>query len=149
MKAGDTMQTIVLASDHGGFTLKTFLKAKLAAAGYAVEDLGPDCAESCDYPPFAQKAARRVLEGGCLGILICGTGLGMAIAANRFHGVRAALCTNEFMARMAREHNDANILCLGERVVGQGLAWSMVQAFLDTNFAGERHQRRLDLIEHV
>lgn len=141
------MQTIVIASDHGGFQLKTFLKDKLAAAGRVLEDLGPDCAASCDYPPFAQKMAQRVLAGGCLGILICGTGLGMSMAANRYHGIRAALCTNEFMARMAREHNDANILCLGERVVGQGLAWSMVQVFLNTNFAGERHQRRLDLIE--
>lgn len=141
------MQSIVIASDHGGFQLKTFLKDKLAAAGRSVEDLGPDCAASCDYPPFAQKMAQRVLAGGCLGILICGTGLGMSMAANRYHGIRAALCTNEFMARMAREHNDANILCLGERVVGQGLAWSMVQVFLNTAFAGERHQRRLDLIE--
>jgi len=138
---------IVMASDHGGFQLKEFLKNQLAAAGHEVEDLGPDCARSCDYPPYAAKAAERVLAADCLGVLICGTGLGMSIAANRFAGVRAALCTNEFMARMAREHNEANILCLGERVVGQGLAWSMVQTFLETSFAGERHQRRLDLIE--
>ncbi|HMM40080.1 MAG TPA: RpiB/LacA/LacB family sugar-phosphate isomerase, partial [Desulfovibrio sp.] len=95
---------IVMASDHGGFQLKEFLKNQLAAAGHEVEDLGPDCARSCDYPPYAAKAAERVLAADCLGVLICGTGLGMSIAANRFAGVRAALCTNEFMARMAREH---------------------------------------------
>lgn len=141
------MQTIVIASDHGGFQLKTFLKDKLAAAGHVVEDLGPDCTASCDYPPFAQKMAQRVLAGGCLGILICGTGLGMSMTANRRPGIRAALCGNEFMARMARLHNDANVLCLGERVTGQGLALSITDAFVAASFEGGRHQRRLDLME--
>lgn len=138
---------IYISSDHGGFQLKEALKKLLAEAGHEVQDLGPACKESCDYPPFARLVGEAVRDSGDLGILICGTGLGMSMAANRLPGVRAAVCTDEYMARMAREHNDANILCLGERVVGEGLAWSMVQAFLSTSFAGGRHKRRVDLIE--
>jgi ribose 5-phosphate isomerase B len=142
-------KTIVIASDHGGFTLKQALATALADWGYTVEDLGPDCADSCDYPVFAARAVQRIRDDqSALGVLVCGTGQGMTMTANRM-GVRAALCTNEFLARMAREHNDARILCLGERVTGQGLALSILKTFLETGFGGERHQRRIDLMDAV
>lgn len=140
--------SIYLASDHGGFRLKQELREHLAKRGVKVTDLGPDCTESCDYPPYARAVCQRVLENeASLGILVCGTGLGMSMAANRLPGIRAAVCSDEFSARMAREHNDANVLCLGERVVGPGLAAAMVDVFLCTAFQGGRHQRRIDLIE--
>jgi ribose 5-phosphate isomerase B len=142
-------KTIIIGSDHGGFNLKKHLVAALESWGVNVLDLGPDCAESCDYPEFAAKVAQKVLDGEGLGILICGTGLGMSMAANRFSGVRAAVCTNEFMARMCRAHNDANVLCLGERVIGIGTAEGIVKAYLETEFEGDRHKRRIDLIETV
>jgi ribose 5-phosphate isomerase B len=142
-------KTIVIGSDHGGYNLKQVLIKALGDWGYAVEDQGPDCLESCDYPLFAAKVVDRVkADDAVLGVLVCGTGQGMTMTANRM-GVRAALCTNEFLARMAREHNDARILCLGERVTGQGLALAILKTFLDTGFGGERHQRRIDLIDAV
>jgi ribose 5-phosphate isomerase B len=142
-------KTIVIGSDHGGYNLKQVLIKALEDWGYAVEDQGPDCLESCDYPLFAAKVVDRVkADDAVLGVLVCGTGQGMTMTANRM-GVRAALCTNEFLARMAREHNDARILCLGERVTGQGLALAILKTFLDTGFGGERHQRRIDLIDAV
>ena len=142
-------KTIVIGSDHGGYNLKQVLIKALGDWGYAVEDQGPDCLESCDYPLFAAKVVDRVkADDAVLGVLVCGTGQGMTMTANRM-GVRAALCTNEFLARLAREHNDARILCLGERVTGQGLALAILKTFLDTGFGGERHQRRIDLIDAV
>jgi ribose 5-phosphate isomerase B len=142
-------KTIAIASDHGGYALKQVLIKALEEWGYAVEDHGPDCLESCDYPPFAAKVVHRVkADDAVAGVLVCGTGQGMTMTANRM-GVRAALCTNEFLARMSREHNDARILCLGERVTGQGLALAILKTFLDTGFGGERHQRRIDLIDAV
>ncbi len=141
-------KTVFLGSDHAGLELKTVVAAHLAAAGHSVVDLGPSEAKSVDYPDFAKAVCAKVLEtqGSC-GILICGTGIGMSMAANRIPGIRAALCVNEYLARMTRLHNDANVLCLGERVIGQGLAASIVDAFMDTAFEGGRHQRRVDLIE--
>ncbi|HML54084.1 MAG TPA: ribose 5-phosphate isomerase B [Solidesulfovibrio magneticus] len=141
-------KTVFLGSDHAGLELKTVVAAHLAAAGHIVVDLGPSEAKSVDYPDFAKAVCAKVLEttGSC-GILICGTGIGMSMAANRIPGIRAALCVNEYLARMTRLHNDANVLCLGERVIGQGLAASIVDAFMDTAFEGGRHQRRVDLIE--
>ena len=113
-----------------------------------MNDLGPERAESCDYPPYAQELCRRVLNtGNAMGILVCGTGLGMSMAANRISGIRAALCYNEFAARMARAHNDANVLCLGERVMGVGLATGVVDVFLDGIFEEGRHLRRITLID--
>jgi ribose 5-phosphate isomerase B len=147
-------KTILLASDHGGLALKSVLIQFLRKTDSTVEDLGPDCTSSCDYPVFADKLTQRLLASGedgqngqVLGILICGTGLGMSMAANRHAGVRAAVCTNEFMARMARAHNNANVLCLGERVVGQGLAVEIVRAFLAAPFEGGRHLRRIEQFE--
>lgn len=140
---------IIIGSDHGGFALKQQLINTLEFWGVEVVNEGPDCTDSCDYPLFAAKVARKVVEEDALGILICGTGLGMSMAANRFSGVRAAVCTNEYMARMARAHNDANVLCLGERVIGLGAAEGIVKAYLETEFEGDRHKRRIDLIETV
>ncbi|OIQ50163.1 putative sugar phosphate isomerase YwlF [Pseudodesulfovibrio hydrargyri] len=142
-------KTIVIGSDHGGYHLKqVFIKA-LTDWGYTVEDEGPDCLDSCDYPLYAAKVCNKLkADDGKLGVLICGTGQGMTMTANRM-GVRAALCTNEFHARMARAHNDAKCLCMGERVTGQGLALSVLKVFLESTFEGDRHQRRIDLIETV
>jgi len=142
-------KTIVIGSDHGGFNLKQIFIKALKDWGYQVEDEGPDCLDSCDYPIFAARVSKKIKAADDkLGVLICGTGQGMAMTANRM-GVRSALCTNEFHARMAREHNDARILCMGERVTGQGLALGILKAFLETEFGGERHQKRIDLIDTV
>ncbi|WP_029460846.1 ribose 5-phosphate isomerase B [Solidesulfovibrio alcoholivorans] len=141
-------KTVFLGSDHAGLNLKAALVAHLAAAGHKVVDLGPTEATSVDYPDFAKLVCRNVLDAPeSAGILVCGTGIGMSIAANRIGGIRAALCVNEYLARMTRLHNDANVLCLGERVIGAGLAASIADVFLETGFEGGRHQRRVDLIE--
>jgi len=149
-----TKKTILLASDHGGFALKAVLVQSLRKVDCVVEDLGPESTTSCDYPAYADKLCLRLLEQGedgqngqVLGILICGTGLGMSMAANRHPGIRAAVCANEFMARMARAHNNANVLCLGERVLGQGLALDIMRAFLAAPFEGGRHLRRIEQFE--
>lgn len=142
------MATISIASDHAGFALKTVILDHLAARGHTVADLGPACAESCDYPPFANAVCERVLAGeSAFGILICGTGIGMSMAANRHQGIRAALCTSEFQARGTRSHNNANVLCLGERVTGPGVALDLVDLFLETPFDGGRHARRIALLD--
>ncbi len=141
---------IVLGSDHGGLELKEAVKATLVARGMAVDDYGTDNGDSVDYPDFAEKVADAVSRGAAsLGILVCGTGIGMSIVANKFPGVRAALVTDEFMAQMAKEHNNANILVLGGRVLSVKKALKMVNLWLDTAYAGGRHQRRLDKIAHV
>ena len=141
-------KTVFIGSDHAGLELKTVVAAHLAAAGHTVVDLGPSEPQSVDYPDFAKAVCARVLDTPeAAGILICGTGIGMSIAANRIGGIRAALCVNEYLARMTRLHNDANVLCLGERVIGVGLAASIADVFLETGFEGGRHQRRVDLIE--
>lgn len=136
---------IAIGSDHGGFDLKQMLVAKLAGQGHEVKDLGCESSDSVDYPDFADQVCEQVNEGKVkYGILVCGTGIGMSMAANRYQGIRAALCHNEYSARMSREHNDANILCLGDRVLGKGLAESIVEAWLTTSFSGGRHQKRID-----
>jgi len=141
-------KTVFIGSDHAGLALKASLAAHMAAAGHTVADLGPQDAASVDYPDFARAVCAKVLETpGAAGILVCGTGIGMSMAANRIPGIRAALCTNEYLARMTRLHNDANVLCLGERVLGAGLAAAIADVFLDAAFEGGRHQRRVDLIE--
>jgi ribose 5-phosphate isomerase B len=142
------MDTLLIGSDHAGFELKRFLKEKLEQAGVRVADVGCNDETSCDYPEFAQNLCRRILHGEAFrGIAICGTGLGMTIAANRFAGIRAALCTTEYHARMSRAHNDTNVLCLGGRVTGTELAWEIVKVWLETPFEGGRHKRRIDLID--
>jgi len=141
---------IVIASDHAGLQLKKEVAEGLAALGHAVEDLGTHDNASVDYPDFASEVARRVAGGGAeIGVLVCGTGIGMSIVANKHRGVRAALCTTEFEARMARAHNDANVLCMGERVVGPGLGRAIAEAFVGTQFEGGRHERRVKKIADV
>ena len=138
---------LVIGSDHGGLELKEAVKAALALRGMAVEDYGTANNESVDYPDFAERVAGAVSRGEAAhGILVCGTGIGMSIVANKFPGVRAALATDEFMAQMAKEHNNANILVLGGRVLSVALATKMVNVWLDTAYEGGRHQQRLDKI---
>lgn len=135
---------ISIACDHGGLRLKAALVEHLSAAGHEVMDLGTHNEASCDYPDFAGAVARAVLEGrSARGILVCGTGIGMSIAANKVQGIRAAVVSEPFSARMAAEHNDAQVLCLGERTVGPGLAALCVDAWLAATFAGGRHARRV------
>lgn len=138
---------IVLGSDHAGLALKQEISALLQELGHSYADLGPYDAQSVDYPDYARAAAEAVAQAKAnFGILICATGIGMSIAANKVPGVRAALCHEPFSARRAREHNDANVLCLGELIVGKGLAREIVQAFLATDFSGGRHARRVGKI---
>ncbi len=138
---------IVIGSDHGGYSLKNKIIEHLKEQGIEVSDLGCYSTESCDYPLVAKEVAKKVLETGCKGILVCGTGIGMSIAANRFKGVRASHCTDTFTARMTRMHNDSNILCLGERITGSGLALDIVDIWIKTEFEGGRHSRRIDMLE--
>ncbi|WP_448588377.1 ribose 5-phosphate isomerase B [Thermocrinis sp.] len=141
---------IALGSDHAGFKLKEKIKELLLSKGHEVIDFGTNSTESTHYPLFAKEVAKAIQDGRAeLGILICGSGIGMSITANKFPGVRAALCLNEYMARMSRMHNNANVLCLGERVVGDDLALSIVEAWLSASFEGGRHEKRIKLIEEI
>ncbi|MGM9647819.1 MAG: ribose 5-phosphate isomerase B [Eubacteriales bacterium] len=141
------MKTIAFGCDHGGFDLKAAVICHLQEAGYTVIDCGCDSTASVDYPIYADKVCKAITDGKAdLGILICGTGLGMSIAANKHAGIRASACENTFSARMTREHNDANVLCMGARVIGVGLCLDMVDLFVTTEFAGGRHQKRVDML---
>lgn len=142
------MPSLVLGSDHAGFALKQSLFGYLETK-HDLLDVGTHSLESCDYPRIASTLAQEVISRQALGILICGSGIGVSMAANRYPGIRAALCTNEYMARMSREHNDANVLCLGGRIVGEDLAKAIVDAFLSASFAGGRHQGRVDLLGKI
>lgn len=138
---------LVTGSDHAGLSLKRVLVERLRARGIEVEDVGTHDTASCDYPDFARQVGEAVRDGRAdLGLLVCGTGQGMAMAANKVAGVRAAVCGDTFSARATRQHNDANVLCLGERVVGAGLAQDILDAFVDTAFEGGRHARRVQKI---
>ena len=141
---------IAIGCDHGGYELKKEIESYLDGKGIAYKDYGCDSMASVDYPVYARKVAHAILDGECdKGILICGTGIGISIAANKIPGIRAALCTDCFCAQATREHNDANILALGGRVVGPGLAIKIVETFLETPFSNdERHIRRINLIEN-
>ncbi len=140
-----SINRIVIGSDHAGFGLKQKIKEHLAARGIEVLDVGTAEAVSCNYTVYAHALCEAITDGDYeRGILICGTGIGMSIAANKHPGIRAAACENTFSARMTRLHNDANVLCLGERVIGYGLACDMVDLFIDTAFEGGRHQARVD-----
>ena len=144
------MKKIVMASDHAGFDLKNTLVEQLKNDGYEVEDAGTYSKDSCDYPVFAEKACRYMLDGKAeLCILVCGTGIGMSMAANKHKGIRAACCSEPYSARLTRLHNDANVLCFGERVVGAGVACDLVDAFLGAEFEGGKHARRVDLIRAI
>jgi ribose 5-phosphate isomerase B len=139
---------VAVGADHAGVDLKDHLAKWLAEQGAVVVDVGTHGKDSVDYPDFAGAVSDAVLGSRAdRGLLVCGTGIGMSMAANRRRGIRAAACSDTFSARMAREHNDANVLCIGARVVGVGLAEDLVRAFLEAAFEGGRHQRRVDKIE--
>jgi len=139
---------LIASSDHAGIALRAVAVRTAAQAGFDVEERGPAPGERSDYPGEARRVGEVVAAGKArFGILVCGTGIGMSIAANKVRGVRAAVCTSEYEARMARAHNDANVLCLGERVVGVGVCEAIVRAFLETAFDGGRHADRVKLIE--
>ena len=140
---------VAIGSDHGGFDLKEAVKKHLAERGFECVDKGCFDKSSCDYPVFGRAAAQAVASGECeKGIVICTTGIGISITANKVKGVRCALCSDTLTARMTREHNDSNMLAMGAGIVGENLAMSIVDTFLDTEFSGaERHQRRVDMIE--
>ncbi|WP_295701826.1 ribose 5-phosphate isomerase B [uncultured Helicobacter sp.] len=136
--------TYFIGTDHAGFTLKAFVIAFLEAKGFRVVDLAPQTNERVDYPDYAKKVCEAMkTEADSKGILICGSGIGMSIAANRFKHIRAALCTDAYMAKMARTHNDANVLCMGERISGVGEVKSILQAFIEYEFEGGRHLGRV------
>ena len=141
------MDFIAIASDHGGFALKKDIILLLRELGYKVDDMGPLNSNPVDYPDYAISVAEAVLANkGSRGIVICGTGIGMSIAVNRFPGIRGTLCSDLYTAKLCREHNDSNILVMGGRVVGLGLAKEIVKVWLNTQFEGGRHQKRLDKI---
>lgn len=141
---------MVIASDHGGLELKDAIKKCLVSRGLSVRDFGTDNDDSVDYPDFGEKVARAVSGAEAeRGILICGTGIGMSIVANKFPGVRAALVNDPFSARMAKEHNNANVLVMGGRVITPEVACRLVEIWLDSRFEGDRHQRRLDKISQI
>ena len=138
---------IALGCDHGGFELMQEVKAHLDELGIEYEDFGTYSTESCNYPVFAKAAAEAVASGKCdRGIVICGTGIGISISANKIHGIRCALCSDCFSAEMTRRHNDANMLAMGGRVVGPGLALKIVDAFLNAEFDGGRHETRVKMM---
>ena len=141
---------ITIGSDHAGYRLKLQIIDHLREKGFEVLDVGTYSDASCDYPDFAHKVCKNIQDGVTeLGILICGTGIGMSMAANKHRGIRAAACSDTFSARLTRQHNNANVLCFGERVVGYGLACDLVDNFVETEFEGGKHARRVDLITAI
>ena len=144
------MKKIAIASDHGGFDLKETVIAHLLSDGWEIDDLGPNNEDSVDYPDYGIKLAEIIANKKVeRGIVICGTGVGMSIVVNRFPGIRGTLCSDIYTAKMSREHNDSNILIMGGRVIGMGLASEIVDTWLNTAFEGGRHQRRLDKINEI
>lgn len=144
----NSKKKIIIGSDHGGYELKSNIMNYLDKNNsYIVENIGTYGGMKCDYPDIAHKLCQKVIEEKCLGILICGTCIGVSIAANKNKGIRCALCNNQYMAKMARKHNDANVLALGGRVIGNELAKDIVETFLSNSFEGERHINRINKIE--
>lgn len=141
------MKKIVFGADHAGYLYKNELIKMFTQMGYECVDMGTNSDASVDYPEYAGKVCEAVNAGADFGILVCGTGIGMSMAANHIPGIRAALCGCEFQARATRQHNNANVLCLGERVTGQGVALDIAELFLNTAFEGGRHLRRINQIE--
>lgn len=144
-------QKIIIGSDHAGYESKESLKQELVKQGFEVDDRGTNNLESVDYPDFGAAVGHAVVEGGedVRGVVVCGSGIGISIAANKVPGVRAALCWNEETARLAREHNDANVLCLGARFIEPELAAKMARIFMETNFAGGRHGQRVEKLAQL
>ena len=143
------MGRVFLGGDHAGTDLRALLKRALAEWGHEVVDLGTDSHEPVDYPDYAVLVGERVAAGEGVGVLVCGTGIGVDMAANKIAGVRSARATDSYSARMSRAHNDANVLCLGARVTGEGLALEIVKAWLETPFEGGRHQQRVDKLNRL
>jgi ribose 5-phosphate isomerase B len=142
--------TVYIATDHAGLALKNYSKDYLIDQGYDVVDLGPENTKRVDYPDYADKVCQAVLNNNnAYGILICGTGIGMSMAANKHNGIRAGLCHDSYTATMARQHNNANVLCFGERVVGYGVAQSIMDAWNGANFEGGRHSGRIEKINNI
>jgi ribose 5-phosphate isomerase B len=142
---GDNVK-VAIGSDHGGFSLKEVILPLLKELGHEIQDVGCYDQGSVDYPGFADRVCEKISNAEAdMGILICGTGIGMSMAANKHKGIRAALCSEQYTACMSREHNDANVLCMGERVTGPGVAEEIVRTWLSTPFGGGRHQRRIEL----
>ena len=138
---------IAIGSDHGGYLLKEEIKKHLKEKGYEFKDFGTDSTASCDYPVYAEKVCRAVQSGECeKGILICGTGIGMSMCANKCKGIRAAVCGDHFSAEFTRKHNNANVLCLGARVIGAGVAMQLLDIFLTTEYEGGRHEKRVEMM---
>lgn len=134
-----------MACDHGGLRLKNVLKEYLLDNGYEVEDFGTNSEDSCDYPDYAGKAAKAVASGACdKGVVVCGTGIGVSITANKVNGIRCALCHDVFSAKATRAHNDSNMIAMGQRVIGEGLALEILKAWLSTEFEGGRHVQRIE-----
>jgi len=137
-----------IATDHAGYAVKAYIKEFVTSLGHEIVDLGPDSADRVDYPDFAKKCTEAVLsDEGSFGILVCGTGIGISMSANKVPGIRAALCHDHYTAMLTRQHNDANILCFGERVVGKGVIEDMIEVFANTEFEGGRHAGRVAKIE--
>jgi ribose 5-phosphate isomerase B len=142
--------TFYIATDHAGYAVKDFVKEYITSLGHTIVDLGPDSADRVDYPDYGRKCAEAVRDdAGSFGIVICGTGIGISISANKVPGIRAALCHDAYTAAMARAHNDAQILAFGERVVGQGVITSIIDAFVSTPFEGGRHAGRVEKINAI
>ena len=140
------MKKIIIGCDHAAPELKNTVRDHLIARGFDVEDVGVHTTDSCHYPDIARKVCAKVQSGEReIGILVCGTGIGMSMAANKHKGIRAACCSDTFSARLTRLHNDANVLCFGARVVGQGLALDLADVFVDTEFEGGKHKTRIDM----
>lgn len=136
---------VAIACDHGGFRLKTVVKKELEMMGFEVVDFGTDSEDSCDYPDYAGKAAKAVSNGECQkGVVICGTGIGVSITANKVKGIRCALCGDVFSAKATRNHNNSNMLAMGQRVIGEGLAIEILHAFFDSEYEGGRHDLRIE-----
>ncbi len=139
---------LVIASDHAGYLLKESVKKHLEEEGHIVIDCGTNSTNSCDYPVFAKALCKEITDGSAeLGILICGTGIGMSMAANKVKGIRAALCSDCFSTKFTRAHNNANVMCIGARVLGEGLALELVDIFLNTPFEGGKHLLRINMFE--
>ena len=139
---------LVIASDHAGYAMKENVKKYLLEQGHKVIDCGTDSDASCDYPIFAKALCKEINDGAAeLGILICGTGIGMSMAANKVKGIRAAVCSDYFSTKFTRAHNNTNVMCIGARVMGEGLALELIEVFLNTPFEGGKHLRRVNMLE--
>ena len=144
------MKKIVLGADHGGYELKNIIKAHLESCGFDTIDVGTNSSDSCDYPIFASKLCQKLQNNEAdLGILVCGTGIGMSMAANKHKGIRAACCSDTFSARLTRLHNNANVLCLGARVLSYENALEILKSFLSAQFMGEHHIRRIEMLDRL